>query len=267
LPPAGPDAAELIRGARTLADAGARILFVPDAPGGRAQLDAVAAAALVQRECGIPCVPHLNCRDRNSIALKGAVAALALQGLRGVKAVTGDPVAGEDPRGIYEWTSVDLTRAVHGTDLKGARSLTVVVGHALSADRDHGAEDRLRKKVEAGAGIIVTTPTLDPAQLCAALDRLAPLGVPMVVSLTLVPSTEVIDFLQQEMAGFRVPEIELARLREASSPDAAVQAGIASARHLVRSVRDRVAGFHVVPPFGRPDGAALLLEELIRVLT
>ena len=258
LPPDRADRAAVVAAARAVREAGARVLFFPDAPGGRARVDAIAAAAAVRGELGGPCVAHVNCRDRNRVALEAALLTAAFAGIDGIKAVTGDPVCRDIGQGVYDVGSVGLV----GMAVQQAKDLPVFVGHTVGHTDPAGSEARLREKLEVGAHAVVTTPTLDADDLLRTLDRLDPLPVPLLVGLTLIPSSEVLDYLCAELPAFRVPDRLRAALAGSTSPADALQRGLDAAVSVAEAVRDRTRGFHVVPAFGRWQGAVPLLKAL-----
>ncbi|MGL4370391.1 MAG: homocysteine S-methyltransferase family protein, partial [Spirochaetota bacterium] len=71
-PPADADAGFLLSSARLIRLAGADIITIADSPLARTRADSIMLAAKVKRETGAEVMPHLSCRDRNHIAVKGA---------------------------------------------------------------------------------------------------------------------------------------------------------------------------------------------------
>lgn len=259
LSPFDGDREALLDRARALVGAGANLLFFPDAPGGRVGADPVIAASVTQGALDVPCVPHLNCRDRNLLALESRVAGARLAGLRGIKAVTGDPVP-ERPQ-VYEVSSVELAGVV-ATGNPGGSPLTVLVGYALHGRDPRSGEERLARKIAAGAHGVVTVPTLDGEELAEFAERIDA-HVPLVVSLVLVPSREVMEFLRDDRPpGFRIPKVAQTALQEAATPEHALAAGLDAALAVARRLRERALGFHVVPAFGKPAAALPLLRAL-----
>ena len=63
--------------------------------------------------------------------------------------------------------------------------------------------------------------------------------------------------LHNEVPGISVPDHVLAALRDAGAD--APAAGLALARELLASLRGRVAGVYVIPPFKQPEAALDLL--------
>ncbi len=260
LPPDGSALRAFLDGGASLAAAGARVIFVPDAPGGRVGVDPVMAAVLLQRETGVTCVPHLNCRDRNRTALRSALISAAAAGLRGVKAVTGDPAPGgrEPARPVYEISSVELVALAADPGVPR----TVCVGHSVAQPEPGPADERLHRKIDAGAHVVITTPALASGPVLAALERVGPLRVPIIASLVFIPSAEIAEFLAAERPEIPMPPGFAAGLRAAPSAAAIRDFAIEVALSFARDLAGRVLGFHVAAPFGRPEGAVPLLKAL-----
>ncbi len=95
-PPLSTDPQDLLHKAlplRGLADA----VNVTDAASARAAMDSPTAAALLAQN-GIEPILQLTCRDRNRIALQGALIGAAAMGVRNVLVLGGDdPKAGDQP--------------------------------------------------------------------------------------------------------------------------------------------------------------------------
>ncbi len=255
LPPRSADISHTVLEGLSLVAAGAEALFIPDAPGGTPRLESVMAAALLQRELGVPCIPHINCRDRNRVALKGALWAAKAAGLHGVKVVTGDPLPGRGVTGSWDEDSVSLTRMAYEEV-----GLEVVIGHRLDGPGSVDSQVRFLDKVRAGASVAITTPLLEPELAVRVAEECRAAGVRPVVALVAVPSVEVLHYLEQEMHSFRGSLRAAERLRLAEDPAAE---GVALAREVADRVGDR-AGFHVALPFGRAKAGIALLQELRR---
>lgn len=249
---------------RLLAEAGVGLVFLPDAPQGIPRAATFPAAAALREHTGLQVVPHLNCRDRNRIALEGMLAAAPLLGIRAVKAVTGDPVAPEAGQGVYELGSSDLVGLVTSWNATARDGrLTPVVGHTLGEAPSGAADERLARKTASGARIVVTTPTLDPGQVEDFLERCVGPGVRVLVGLTLLPGRRVVEHVAQELPAFQVPGPVRERLEAAASPEEEEQVGMEAALEVARRAAPRAAGFNVVPPFGRVEAVLPLVRALL----
>lgn len=251
---------ELLGAVGEVAAAGARILFFPDAPGGVPLVDSLVAARAAMDASGLPAIPHLNCRDRNLLALRAARRTLDFLDIPGVKAVTGDPIPAGQGQGVYDLRSPGLLDELRSGDPE--ERLALFAGHSFDHPDPEQALVRLKEKVENGAGAIITTPTLDGSQILRGLERWSGIPVPVMATLTYAPSVPMLDFLVDEVPCFRAPEGLRQRLLSAPSPEDATQAALDAALDVARAVRNRVAGFIVAPPFGRWQGAIPLLKAL-----
>ena len=68
------------------------------------------------------------------------------------------------------------------------------------------------------------------------------------------------EFLNSEVPGMTIPAEYRKRMAKVGSGPAARAEGIAIAREALGSVKDRVAGAYVMPPFNRVDAALAVLE-------
>ena len=120
----------------------------------------------------------------------------------------------------------------------------------------------MRRKGTAGAHVVVTTPTLDPAALAGFLDRVGDLDVSVLAGLTLLPAAGVMEYLLEEVPTFHVPDGIRDRIRGAGTAQEAEQLGIQAALDVAREVRERVAGFQIVPLFGKVENLGTLVRAL-----
>ena len=160
-PPFNGDITKVCAGAKLLADAGVDLLTLSDSPMARARMDAGALAARLIRETGIPVMPHVACRDRNIIGLRGMLLGDHMNDIRQLLIVTGDPVA-RDARGtisgVFDMNSIRLMEYVSHMNEELYADDPLHMGGALNY---HGANPdaiirRMEKKIEAGCEYFLT---------------------------------------------------------------------------------------------------------------
>jgi len=121
----------------------------------------------------------------------------------------------------------------------------------------------LRKKIAAGADFALTQPVYDAAIARAFLQRYAlqhgPLPVPILAGVLPLYSTRHATFLHNEVPGISIPDAVRARIAGAAN---AATEGIAVALELIEALRGTVQGVYLMPPFGRFDLAAEIIEQL-----
>lgn len=270
VPPKGTDASELREQARALAAAGVDAVNVPDGPRAQSRMSALAASMLIERE-GIEAVVHYCCRDRNLLGMQSDLLGAHALGLRNLLLITGDPPKmGPYPQAtaVFDIDAIGLTNLVsrlnRGLDL-GGKPLGSQTGYVMGVGVNPGAldlEHELRRfawKVEAGAQYAITQPVFDPAQLLGFLERVKDHRIPIIAGIWPLASYRNAEFMANEVPGVTVPPAILARMKAAEGAEAQRAEGVAIAREMLASVRDRIQGVQVSAPLGKVEIALAVL--------
>lgn len=270
-PPAGMDPSKAVAAAKHLLANGADVINIADGPRASARMGNLALAVKLLRE-GVEPLLHVCCRDRNTLGLVGHVMAAHELGVRNLVVITGDPPKmGDYPdcTAVYDLDSIGLLRLVrglnHGRD-PGGKALGGVTEFVLATGAEPAAMDypreiaRLRKKIEAGAELVMTQPVYDPAVLERFLDDVSPWGVPVMVGILPLASHRNAEFLHNEVPGMRVPDEVRERMRLVGSGPQARKEGVRIAREMLMAVRGRVAGAYVMPPLERWEMALEVID-------
>lgn len=128
----------------------------------------MALAAKLHRETGIPVLPHLTCRDRNRIAMKGAMLAAAMDGVDSVLAITGDSpdegLRSDGIKAVYNMSSLGLISYISSLNEDVFAASPMYVAGALNVNAPNfGAElSRAEKKIAAGAKMLMTQAIFTP---------------------------------------------------------------------------------------------------------
>jgi methionine synthase / methylenetetrahydrofolate reductase (NADH) len=270
-PPKGGTNDAMIEVARVLRQSGAvGFVDVNDNPMARARMNALMASIAIQREAGIETIPHVTPRDTTVMGLEGVLLGAHADGVRNILAVTGDPPhVGDYPgsRGVYEIDSIGLVQLLaglnEGVDYVGKaidRPTSFFIGVAVNPTADDlGLElERFERKVESGAQFAMTQALFDLEGLELFRERLGgSWPIPVLAGVWPLRSHAMALRLHNEVPGISVPDPVLASLHEAGAD--APAAGLALARELLASLRGRVAGVYVIPPFKQPEAALDLL--------
>lgn len=259
-PPFNGDITKVLSGAEKLAKAGADLLTLSDSPMARARMDAGALAAKLIREVGIPVMPHVACRDRNIIGLRGMLMGDHMNDIRQLLIVTGDPVA-RDARGtisgVFDMNSIRLMEYVGHMNEELYADDPLHFGGALNY---HGANPdaiirRMEKKIEAGCEYFLTQPIYSDedveriAYIREALNGRAKIccGIMPLVSYKNAM------FLHNEMAGINIPEEILAKYDPNMSREAAQAVAVEISLELARKLSDIADAYYFMTPFNRAD--------------
>ncbi len=273
VPPLGCDATGAIASARKLADAGIDAINIPDSPRSSSRMSPFALSVLVKNAVGIDVLLHYCCRDRNILGMQSDLLGAHALGLRNLLIITGDPIRTvdyPDATAVFDVDSIGLTNIVsrlnRGKDI-GDRSLaeptSFLVGVGVNPGAVHFEEEmkRFAWKVKAGADFAVTQPVFDLDVLQRFLDRIAPLGIPIVAGIWPLASYRNAEFINNELPGVTVPAPILRRMKEAPSGDLALAEGVAIAAEILREIAPRVRGVQISAPFSRHE---LAVEVIAR---
>jgi homocysteine S-methyltransferase len=273
-PPQGVDPARALDGARTLRAAGVRFVNIADGPRATARMSPLALACLLKRDAGVEPIVHVTCRDRNLLGIQADLLGAHSLGLRNVLIITGDPSKlGDYPEAttVYDLDSIGLLRLTrglnHGLEPSGRR-MGGATAFVMGTGAEPGAADldrevaRLTRKVDAGAEFVMTQPVYDLERMSLFLDRIAPLGVPVMLGVLPLASHRNAEFLHNEVPGMSIPQATRDRMKAAGPGAAAREEGIRIAREVITEFAPRVRGVYVMPPFDRYETALAVLDGL-----
>jgi methionine synthase I (cobalamin-dependent)/5,10-methylenetetrahydrofolate reductase len=267
-----------IEAARLLRDAGVDVVNVSDSAMARVRMSALSVAFGIQHDLDLECLVHCTTRDRNLMALESELLGAHALGVRNIIALTGDPPRiGDYPTGTGVW-DVDsiglieiLTRLNLAEDPTGA-SIGQRAGFTIACALDSTAADqstewdRLERKLEAGAHLVMTQPLYSveqvEAMLAEARRRFGPHGMPVPLLLGVLPlvSTRHAEFLHNEVPGITIPEEARDAMRAAGERGSEV--GIEMADRLLSEMEAEVSGTYIMPSFGRYEQCAELVRRI-----
>ena len=120
--------------------------------------------------------------------------------------------------------------------------------------------ERLRKKIEAGAHLIMTQPLYQLSDLTDFLDQYGDCPVPILAGIMPLNSFKHAEYLHNEVPGISIPR----HIREAmqKAGDQGAQVGLELAEELLAELRRFCQGAYLVPSFGRYDDMCELVKRL-----
>jgi homocysteine S-methyltransferase len=262
-PPRGLNPRKVIEGAQYLKQLGADCINIGDSPMARVRMSAIAMAVLVRERAGIEPIIHFTTRDRNLMAIQSDLLGAHALGIRNIIALTGDPPSSGDyarATGVWDVDSIGFIRVLKmlngGTDWAGnsigkGTDFFVACAANPTADDVDVEVGRVRRKLDAGADLLMTQQIYSADLLESFLERLGAVDVPLLVGIMPLQSSKHAEFIHNELAGVFVPQDVRDRMREAG--ENGIAEGIAQARELLEAVRPMVNGAYLVPSFGRVE--------------
>ncbi|HEX3027318.1 MAG TPA: bifunctional homocysteine S-methyltransferase/methylenetetrahydrofolate reductase [Clostridia bacterium] len=265
-PPFNSDIARFEAAAGEIAACGVDAITIADSPMARPRADSVAIAARLKRQLGVDVIPHISCRDKNLNAIKSALIAAHIEGIRNVLAVTGDPVPDTDRgsvRSVFNLNSVSLCTFIRdlGSDIFKGDEIFCGCAYNVNARNIDKEIDKLDKKIQAGAGFVLTQPLFTEESVCA-LERIRKKGVKTIAGILTPVSYRNAMFLNNEMPGIVLPEETVARFLPEMTREQGEQAGIEISLEIAEKIADLVDGFYFIVPFNRVRVTAKIIREL-----
>jgi methylenetetrahydrofolate reductase (NADPH) len=251
----------IIAQARTLA-AAVDAIQVPDSSPSYASLSPVAVSAILL-QAGIDPILHLNCRDRNRLALRADVLGAAALGISSLLLMRGKEIPADvrpKIKTVYDWGTLQLIR--FATSLEQVNFLIGSIATVFKPDRDW-KPTRLEKKADAGTKFIQTQLCFDADLLRHYIARLVAEKFiqrsSVMVALAPVPSAEMAQWLGKNLRGAVVPAKVVKRLRQAKDPE---QEGINICAELLGEVATipGVSGANLIC-LGSPDAIAAAVQR------
>lgn len=232
----------------------AAAINVTDQQGSVMRLGSLALCHLLV-ERGLEPVYQVTCRDRNRIALQSDLLSAAALGIENVLCLTGDHVRlGDHPaaKPVFDLDAVTLLQTARqlgeGRDLAG-KELAGAPRFFLGAVVSPAAEPlepqvfKMEKKIRAGAQFFQTQAVFEVEQFAALREACGVFSVPVLAGVILLKSAKMARFMNQNIAGVRVPE---ATIREMESSKDREATSVEIAARLIRGLRPLAAGLHLM---------------------
>ncbi|HLY26028.1 MAG TPA: bifunctional homocysteine S-methyltransferase/methylenetetrahydrofolate reductase [Aggregatilineales bacterium] len=277
-PPRSFTAQKVIASAQLLQESGVDMINVSDSPMARMRMSPWAVCHLIQDRLNMETVLHFPTRGRNLLRVQGDLLAAHALNVRNIFVVMGDPThIGDYPNANdnYDVVPSGLIKLIKqglnaGKDQAGnsiGQPTRFLVGCALNiVAQDLDAEIKtLRKKIEAGADFALTQTVFDAAHVETFRKRYEqvysePLKLALLVGVLPLYGARHAAFLHNEVPGIVIPEATMNRINVAG--ETAPQTGVAIAQELLRDLRGLAQGAYLIPPFGKYEMAAEIMDGI-----
>lgn len=255
-PPFDADIHKVMEGAKLLKEQGTDIITLSDSPLARPRMDVGLLAAKLQREMDIPVMPHVSCRDRNMIALRGMFLGLHANDIRNLLLVTGDPIARADQpavKPVYNVNSIKLMKYVKQMNAEHFSGDGLVYGGALNYHGVNGdaIAKRMQDKVDAGAEYFLTQPIYSPEDIERIRFLKSKVNTRIFCGIMPLVSFRNARFIRNEMPGIHVPDEIMAQYPEGLTREEYEKRAVAICVELAGKMEDVADGFYFMPPFNR----------------
>ncbi|MCI8387641.1 MAG: bifunctional homocysteine S-methyltransferase/methylenetetrahydrofolate reductase [Clostridiales bacterium] len=271
-PPLNCDASFFVDCAHRFKAVGADALTVTDSPLARVRADALAMSAKLKRELDIPVLPHLTCRDRNRIAVKGALLAASMDGVDSLLAITGDSpdegLRADGVKAVYNMSSYGLISYIDSlnTDVFSESPYYIAAALNVNATNFKAELERAVKKISQGASMLMTQAiftrqSVDNLKLVRSEFKRLGIDCRILAGVMPLAGYKNAVFLANEVGGISIPAELCEALRDAS-PEQTREISLRFAEDIIDSVWDCCDGFYVMFPLKRAELAEALVEYI-----
>lgn len=271
-PPQDSNAGKFMSSAKKLKNYSVDFITIPDSPLGRVRADSMTMAAKVSFDTGMNVIPHICCRDKNMLALKSAILAGHISGLRNILAITGDPVPQEvrgEARSVFNMNSVRLLKLIHEMNEAFFAGSPYNVYCALNPNVPNKEAElrRMLQKAETGPVTFVTQPVFDEEGLDFVKEAKKRTNSKIFIGIIPLVSYKNAMFLNNEMPGIKIPQKYINSFNSDMDRDAAEETGINISLNIARMVLPYCDGFYLTTPFNRVDMVGKIADGIRKLNT
>lgn len=254
-PPSDADDSFVLDACKKAKNAMADIITVADSPLARPRADSFMLAAKIKREANIEAMPHLSCRDKNHIALRGSLLAGYIENIFNVLAVTGDPVAENyegGTKGVFTMNSYRLISYIRSMNEELFAQGPILVSAALNVNSPNfNAElERAKKKIDAGAKVFFTQPVFSQRSAENLIHAKSVLDTRIMAGILPVAGYKNALFLNNEVSGIQIPDEFLESLKN-KTRDAVFELAVEFGMNIVEKTFDYCDGYYLMTPLKR----------------
>ncbi len=261
-PPVDTDASFLDLAARQMKQAGAHVITVADSPLARTRADSLMLAAKIKREIGIDVLPHLCCRDKNSIAIRGSLIGANIEQVNNVLVVTGDPISRSDG-GVFQFNSYTLMNLISNLNQEIFPENPYTICGALNINALHFEAElaRAKTKLSSGAKVLLTQPIFSRQAVENFHLAKQELDCYLLAGILPIAGWKNALFLNNEVSGIEIPMEFIEKLKEMPANEV-LKSVIDYSMNIVRQVYDVADGFYIMTPLRKTDLVASLLSQI-----
>ncbi|WP_105618271.1 bifunctional homocysteine S-methyltransferase/methylenetetrahydrofolate reductase [Vallitalea okinawensis] len=266
-PPYSCDLSKVLKGAKVLKDAGVHLITIADSPLGRARVDSITVASIINRQIGIDVMPHVCCRDTNIIGLKSKLLGCHIEGVRQILAVTGDPVPSVDRgeiKGVFNINAVKLMQLITELNEEIFNADPLYYGGALNLNTENIQKqmNRLHKKEDAGASYYLTQPIYSEEAIANLKYLKEKTDFKILAGIMPLVSLRNALYLSNEVPGIDIPERYIDLFNRDITKEEAIATGRQIAIDLAKEVIPYADGLYFIAPFNRATMISDIIKEL-----
>ncbi len=251
---------------RRMKDAGADFITIPDSPLAKTRANSMMISSKIQREIGIQTIPHICCRDRNQIAIKGDLIAANIDGIREVLAITGDPIPEADRasvKNVFGFNSYKLIRFIAELNRELFPHSPYRICAGLNTGSVHFDQElnRAKEKLKNGATCFLTQPLFSQENIDNYRLAKRELDCKILAGIMPLAGYKNALFLNNEVPGITISPALIEQLKDRSPEDTRALC-LDYAKSVIDRIKDDCDGYYIITPLKKAE----LSEALVRYI-
>lgn len=223
-PPKTTDITNLLDTSLLLKDLQVDLITLVDSPLANARADSLMIASKIKRELDIEVLPHLCCRDKNQIAIKGGLIGANIDNINNVLAISGDAIAKIDRdfnKGVFCFNSMNLISYINqlNEDIFNDNPFYIAAALNINAVNFKGELKRAQDKIDNKVDYFITQSIFTKKAIDNLKEARRVLKVPIVVGLYPIVSYRNALFLNNEVKGITIDEDLIDKFSKAKQED------------------------------------------------
>ena len=246
-----------MQAADKLKQVGVDIITLTDSPMSKARADSFMTASIIKREKNIDVLPHLTCRDKNFIAIKGALLGASFNGINKVLVISGDPVINaENYRNpnVFNFNSKKLIRYIKNLNDTVFAKREFSIGGAINVNaQNFDAElKRCKEKIENGADFLYSQPIFTNESIEHFKQASRVLNCKLFAGILPIVSYKNALFLNNELQGIDIPQNLVDKLKD-KTPSETQKISVQFCHEIIKQIYDYADGFYIMTPMKKVD--------------
>ncbi|MDR3215078.1 MAG: bifunctional homocysteine S-methyltransferase/methylenetetrahydrofolate reductase [Bacilli bacterium] len=236
---------------------GSDLITLVDSPLGKTRADSLLIASRIKSELKIDIVPHLTCRDKNQIALKGGLLGANICGINNILALSGDAVAQIDrevSKGVFNFNSFNLISYISNLNNDIFNEYPYLIAGALNVNSSKFDNElkRALKKIDCGVNYFITQSIFTKEAIENLKKAKKVLNKPILAGLYPVASYRNALFLNNEVKGIKIPDELIKALSEAKKDDY-FKISLNFIKDIINKIAPYCDGYYLSTPLRKHD--------------
>jgi len=260
------DVSYILGAAKEAKECGVDFITIPDSPLGKARANSLIISSMIQRVTGVETIPHLSCRDKNQIAIKGDLLATNIEGISNILVITGDPIADiykADAKNVFGFNSFKLIAFIKSLNDRVFCDNPYNIFAALntSAQNFDSELKRAEEKLEKGANAFFTQPIFKAKDVENLRRAKEVLGSKILAGIMPLAGYKNALYMNNEVPGVEIPDEIIQNFKDKSAEEAK-EISLTYAKSMAEQAKEICSGYYIMTALKKSDFSIELIKYI-----